>query len=154
MIHEQSGARLGDILVDRNELSKDEMQRVVTAKAEETVYGLFEWKEGSFRFVPGVEPPVNAMHVELHIQQVLLKGARRIDEMEKALQVLKSPGVILHRTDRAVDAPTIASYMGRLLYELIDGRWFHYIGWLLPGDLDPVRRRLADATLTLSRAVR
>jgi hypothetical protein len=62
------------------------------------------------------------MHVELHIHQVLLEGARRADEMEKALQTLKSPEVILHRTNRAVDAPTVASYMGRQLYELIDGR--------------------------------
>ena len=37
-------------------------------------------------------------------------------------------------------------------YESIGGRWFHYIGGLLPGDLDQVRRRLADAAVAPSHA--
>lgn len=39
-------------------------------------------------------------------------------------------------------------------YEAIGGRWFQYIGNLLPGDLDGVRRRLADAVVELNRAGR
>ncbi|MHC4404172.1 MAG: hypothetical protein ACYTG0_31345 [Planctomycetota bacterium] len=34
-------------------------------------------------------------------------------------------------------------------FESIGGRWFHYIGGLLPGDLNQIRRRLADATVKL-----
>jgi len=34
-------------------------------------------------------------------------------------------------------------------YESIGGRWFHYTGNLMPGDLDRIRRRLADATVAL-----
>ena len=122
MTQERSGTRLGDVLVDSGKISEAELQRVLTAKAEETVYGLFEWQQGVFRFVPDVEPPANAMHVELQVQRVLLEGARRADEMERALQILNSPNVILHKTDRTVDGPTVASYMGRQLYDLIDGR--------------------------------
>jgi hypothetical protein len=36
-------------------------------------------------------------------------------------------------------------------YESIGGRWFHYLGGLVPGDLDQVRRRMADAAVELSR---
>ncbi|MCL4206949.1 MAG: DUF4091 domain-containing protein [Pirellulaceae bacterium] len=36
-------------------------------------------------------------------------------------------------------------------YESIGGRWFQYTGNLLPGDLDQVRRRLADATASLDQ---
>jgi hypothetical protein len=39
-------------------------------------------------------------------------------------------------------------------YESIGGRWFHYTGGLLPGDLDRVRRRLADAAVKLGRVSR
>ena len=38
-------------------------------------------------------------------------------------------------------------------YESIGGRWFHYIGGLVPCELDQVRRRLADAAVELSHAV-
>lgn len=34
-------------------------------------------------------------------------------------------------------------------FESIGGRWFQYIGGLLPGDLDQIRRRLADAAVKL-----
>jgi hypothetical protein len=34
-------------------------------------------------------------------------------------------------------------------FESIGGRWFHYTGGLLPGDLDQIRRCLADAALEL-----
>ena len=37
-------------------------------------------------------------------------------------------------------------------YESIGGRWFHYIGGLVPGELDQVRRRLAAAAVELSHA--
>jgi hypothetical protein len=36
-------------------------------------------------------------------------------------------------------------------YGSIGGRWFQYTGGLRPGDLDRVRRRLADAAVELSR---
>lgn len=39
-------------------------------------------------------------------------------------------------------------------YESIGGRWFQYIGHLMPGDLDQVRRRMADAIVAISRASR
>jgi hypothetical protein len=35
-------------------------------------------------------------------------------------------------------------------FESIGGRWFHYTGGLLPGDLDQIRRCLADAALKLT----
>lgn len=122
MIQERTGVALGRILVEAGMITEAELQRLVIAKAEETVLGLSEWRHGVFRFVPDVEPPKNAMRVELSVQRVLLEGARRVDEMAKALLTLQSPNAVLHKTDRAVDGPTVASYMGRRLYDLVDGQ--------------------------------
>ena len=122
MIQERTGTKLGRILIDQGEISEAELQRVVTAKAEETVYGLFEWQDGFVRFEPDRKPPADAIRVDLGNQRILFEGARRSDEMNKALQVLRSPHVVLRRTDRAPDGPTVASYMGRRLYELVDGQ--------------------------------
>lgn len=122
MIQEHSGVSLGNILIEAGAISEEELTRLVVAKAEETVLGLAEWKSGVFRFVPDVMPSGTAMNVDLSIQHVLLEGARRIDEMDRALETLHSPHTILHKTDRPVDEPTVASFMGRRLYELIDGQ--------------------------------
>jgi hypothetical protein len=121
LIQERSGLSLGQILIESGAIGEPELQRLVTSKAEETVVGLSEWKQGVFRFVPAVEPPADAMRVELSIPHVLLEGARRVDEIEQALQTLGSPDAVLHRTDRPVDGPTVASYMARQLYDRIDG---------------------------------
>ena len=45
-----------------------------------------------------------------------------------------------------------ARQIRRECYESIGGRWFHYLGGLMPGDLDQVRRRLADAAVALNHA--
>jgi len=37
-------------------------------------------------------------------------------------------------------------------FETISGRWFQYTGGLLPGDLDDVRRRMAEAAIDIRRA--
>jgi len=37
-------------------------------------------------------------------------------------------------------------------FEAIGGRWFQYTGGLLPGDLDDVRRRMAEAAIDIRRA--
>lgn len=47
-----------------------------------------------------------------------------------------------------------ARQIRRESYESIGGRWFHYTGGLMPGDLDLVRRRLADAAVALSELFR
>jgi hypothetical protein len=122
LIQERTGTTLGKILVEAGRISEDELQRLVIAKAEETVVGLAEWGHGVFRFVPDIEPSQNSMRVELSIQYVLLEGARRVDEMRKALEILKSIDAVLYKTDRPVDEPTIASFMERRLYQLIDGQ--------------------------------
>ena len=120
LIQERSGVSLGEILVKAGAVDADELGRLVVAKAEETVLGLAEWKSGVFRFIPDAQPSANAMRVELSIQHVLIEGARRVDEMKKALETLQSPCAILQKTDRPVDDPTVT--MGRRLYDLIDGQ--------------------------------
>lgn len=121
LIQERTGISLGKILIEAGAITEDELTRLVVAKAEETVLGLAEWHHGMFRFIPELGPPADAMQVELSIQHVLLEGARRVDEMSRAMQVLGSPRAVLIKTDRPVDEPTVASFMGRRLYDLIDG---------------------------------
>jgi len=122
MVQERSGTRLGDVLVEQGIIGVDERDRIVRAKVEETVYGLFDWHEGVFRFVPGIEPPPAAMRVDLSITHVLFEGARRADEMARAIEVLGSKDVVLRRTARPIDGPTVAGYSPRRLYEAVDGR--------------------------------
>ena len=121
-LQESCGEALGKLLIDAKKISEEELKRIVTAKAEETIFGLFEWFTGTFCFEPDRHPPDDAMRVDLNVQSVVLEGTRRLDELKRTRTVLGSMGVVLHKTDRAPDPSAVASYMGDKLYESIDGR--------------------------------
>ena len=54
--HVGQGRRLGDVLLDTGAVSHEDMQEALTAKAEETVLGAFDYATGWFTFDPAVMP--------------------------------------------------------------------------------------------------
>ena len=119
---EGAGRTLGELLIETGTISAPELERRVTAKAEETVLGLFDWDEGFFRFDPDQAPPGDAMAVDLDVRAILLEGCRRSDECSRWKRIFPSGGLVLHTTERVPDPQTIANYMARALYESVDGR--------------------------------
>lgn len=119
---ESSGRTLGQLLIENGTISEPELQRRVTAKAEETILGLFDWEEGCFRFDPDQAPPADVMAVDLDVRSILLEGCRRTDDCNRWKSVFPSIDLVLHTTERVPDQQTIASYMARRLYESVDGR--------------------------------
>jgi len=120
-LQERTGQPLGQLLVEAGKISEPELLRLVTAKAEEVVFGLFEWPQGDFRFEAEASPPKDGASVELNVHELLLEGIRRLDELKHIRDVFRSPYVVLHRTDVRPDPPMVASHLGRRLYDLIDG---------------------------------
>ncbi len=121
-LQERTGENLGKLLVDAGRVSEGELQLLLIAKAEEVLFSVLEQEHGNFRFEQDQSPAEDSMPVELNVQTVLLEGIRRLDELERIRLVFRSPHVVLHKTEKSPDKPTIASYMGRKLYESIDGR--------------------------------
>lgn len=119
---EGSGRSLGSLLVESGKISEIDLQGTLVARAEEVIFGLFEWPRGSFRFEADQIPPKGAIRVEMKMQTALLEGARRLEELDRIRSVFHSPNLVLQKTKRASDPPTVANYMERKLYESIDGR--------------------------------
>jgi hypothetical protein len=85
---EQNGQLLGGILVDDGILSPEDLRQALTTKAEETVYDLFLWPDGSFEFRDGDLPDL--LHVDLPVTHVILEGIRRVDEWRRIRAVFPS----------------------------------------------------------------
>src|SRR5262245_5280734 len=49
----ESGILIGKIFVDHGLLTEEDVRRVLTVKSEETIYDLFLWPEGNFKFTDG-----------------------------------------------------------------------------------------------------
>src|SRR6266542_722787 len=47
---------------------------------DDAVYAMFTWTNGTFSFEPGISPPAGAQLVAVDPQELLLEGARRVDE--------------------------------------------------------------------------
>jgi hypothetical protein len=118
---EATGENLGRILVDMGALTEEEVTRFVEAKIEDTVYGMFDWQHGQFRFMDRVEPGRRMIDVEMSVEHILLKGAKRYDEASRIREVFHDPGIVLERTDAELPDKIAEKPMILRLLELVDG---------------------------------
>ncbi len=82
-IEAQDGDRqhkLGEILVGFGILSRAELEEYMQLQIEEAVYYLFTWTSGTFNFEAGVRPEREDFLVRISPEALLLEGARRVDE--------------------------------------------------------------------------
>jgi len=120
-LQQRTRRSLGELLIRAGKITDHVLQRLIVAKAEETIFGLFDWPDGTFRFDPDCPPQKDSMKIELDVHSVLMEGARRFDELNMIREAFPSPNAVLHKTDRDPDAPTVASFMGQKLYEAVNG---------------------------------
>jgi tetratricopeptide (TPR) repeat protein len=83
--------RLGEILVERGWLTREQLENYIRVQVEEAVYSLFTWSRGSFFFEVDQRPPANEVQLSLNPESLLLEGARRVDEwslIEKKIPTL------------------------------------------------------------------
>lgn len=84
------GQPLGQVLVSQGVISQDELQRYVQQQIEETVYELFAWREGEFRFLNGQRPEPDDVQslVPLPIEGLIMEGMRRADELARIRELV------------------------------------------------------------------
>ncbi|HSJ64844.1 MAG TPA: DUF4388 domain-containing protein [Gemmatimonadaceae bacterium] len=71
---------LGEILIERELLTREELHHFVRVQIEEAVYYLFTWTQGTFSFEAEVTPDDQPFLVSISPESLLLEGARRVDE--------------------------------------------------------------------------
>jgi hypothetical protein len=113
---------LGDILVAMGAISRDDLLRHVAEKAEETIYGLFDWPDATFRFIDDAPPDPGLIEVDLRVEDVLLHGMRRFDEMKRMRSVFDNPAIVLRQTEKTAPPEVAAHRTANAIYSAVDGR--------------------------------
>ena len=72
--------RLGEILIERGWIGRDDLVKYMRIQIEEAVYFLFTWSKGSFYFEVDQKPDEEEILVEINPESLLLEAARRVDE--------------------------------------------------------------------------
>lgn len=116
-----SGETLGAILEKMGVMTRPEIESQVAAKAEENIYGLFDWADAVFRFLDNAPLDRHTIEVNLSVEDILIRGAQRRDELQSIRKVLRHSGVVLRRTDQPVPSEVTGSPMARRILDSING---------------------------------
>ncbi|MEP0827432.1 MAG: DUF4388 domain-containing protein [bacterium] len=75
-----STRRLGQILIEKNYISRGDLEQVVRNQVEELIYSLLAWDSGSFKFYENQYPTDEEITVDITVEKAILEGMRRLDE--------------------------------------------------------------------------
>jgi hypothetical protein len=118
---EGSGKHLGLTLVELGYLAPDNLSAHLEAKAEETIYSIFDWDDGIFRFDAELKPNKDIFAVRLAIPDILLRGMQRFDDMRRIREVFSDSSVVLRYTSKPPGPEIFEKRMARTMYAAIDG---------------------------------
>jgi hypothetical protein len=87
-IQEEQDKLLGEILVEGGAIEQEMLDYMLRLKAEENIYDLFAWEQGTFVFFDDELPEYELVPMSANITGLVMEGMRRIDmtkEMEKVI---------------------------------------------------------------------
>ena len=79
-MQDHHGTLMGELLVIVGRLSREDLQHVLQVKTEETIYELFLWEQGDFRFLENILPAKRFQPLNIPVDMLILEGVRRKDE--------------------------------------------------------------------------
>ncbi|HEX8244463.1 MAG TPA: DUF4388 domain-containing protein, partial [Longimicrobium sp.] len=115
-------SRLGEILIRRGAITREQLEQYIRIQIEEAVYYLFTWTQGTFQFEAEQRPEEGAMRVSINPENLLLEGARRIDEWSLIEKKIPSLDLVFE-TDRTKPMDGLElSEDQRKIIPLMDGK--------------------------------
>ena len=153
--------RPGELLVEQNALTLDQLHGAINTQIQEAVYFLFTWNQGTFNFEPDVTPDEADHTVSINPESLLLEGARRVDEWSLIEKKIPSFDIVfeldpskpvagdVHLTDeqhavldlvdgksdvqRIVDVSGLVEFeVGKALFGLLGAGYIHRVGKSTP----------------------
>ncbi len=91
---------LGLLMIQNGMLNQNDIVQGVKNYLLETVYQLFTWRAGGFRFEPNELPPEERITVAVNLDHLIIEGSRRVAEWEQLRDELPDLDVPLRFADR------------------------------------------------------
>ncbi len=118
----QTGIKLGKIIVTVGIMDEEDLKAMLRLKAEESLYDLFLWDEGQFKFAEMPSIGEDLIPIELDVTSLVMEGIRRKDEWGRIRKVISNDRVILGRTGKRLRDSAIDPDSALLrVYETLDG---------------------------------
>jgi hypothetical protein len=129
-LEEQKGTvqYIGEILLKRKLVTKEDIQKVVQTQIYETIYELFRWKEGGFEFETREKSAYLKILPSLSPEQLLLNVSWMVDEWREIEKTIPTMNVVF---EKLPDTPTALvdsedderglTYNQKIIFDLVDG---------------------------------
>lgn len=100
-VQKKSLKRLGDVLVEEGTVRREAVNLLADLQARETLYRLFEWKSGQYRFES--KPPnfTRPSGTPISSESLLMEGFRMLDEWPLIRARINNYSVVFRQTDKA-----------------------------------------------------
>ncbi len=98
-LQKETGRKLGHILVGEGFVESSDLASIIQLQAQETVYSIFDWREGTYRFeqIPVTYDRENMR--PLSCEMILMEAMRIMDEWPFVRKAVPSMDMVLRQTD-------------------------------------------------------
>ncbi len=119
-----SSRRLGQILMEKQYIDRADLEKVVRSQVEELIYSLLAWNSGTFKFYENQYPTQEEITVNISVENAILEGYRRIDEINRASEALPDFEQVLTIAPTPIERKTDLSFRSDEwnLLALVNGR--------------------------------
>ncbi len=80
----ESGRRIGQLLVEQGDATREQVEEAVHEVLRRIVYGVILWRDGRFSFVPGESGEREDIVLDLDLDRLILEGLRLADQERAA----------------------------------------------------------------------
>jgi Flp pilus assembly protein TadD len=118
-VQKKSKRRLGEILIEMSAVTNEIIAQELKELVNETIFTMLTWDTGYFNFEADLLPGSDEFTVQLSPQEILLEGARRIDEWHKIEHKIPPFETVLQLKGEITQVPLTDSE--KKIIGLIDG---------------------------------
>src|SRR5436305_330367 len=90
----RDGGRFGLIAVQQGAITEAQLRDFLKVQVSEIIYDCFVWNGGDFAFSGEMALPPHAVTIAVDLANLIMEGARRIEEWEQCLRLLPDKSVI------------------------------------------------------------
>ena len=94
-LQKSSKTMLGMILVNQGAITEKDLHRLLRLKAEESIYDIFAWDRGDFRFLDDVLPESALVPMRVDVTGIVMEGVQRIDEWRRIRKLVPNEELVV-----------------------------------------------------------
>jgi hypothetical protein len=121
--HVASSDKFGRVLVRLGIVSEEQLKTALKIQVSEIIYECMGWRTGIFEFIDELVLPDDAVTISVNVSNLIMEGARRIDEWGECLSLLPDEHAVFVVVDNPGTAERISLSLTewRILFK-IDGQ--------------------------------